>query len=134
MTGDASYYRYHVNFFTIIFYELLVLIVSAFLLYKLIKIEFEIVTNAGILQATAMTDTKGKRNWELITKISSGFSAMIMVLFLQVLFSDGYAVTSTLKAASLFSLLLELPLLLRLLKARMSFNRSLVFLLDLTQG
>lgn len=97
LTGDASYYRYHVNFFTIIFYELLVLIVSAFLLYKLIKIEFEIVTNAGILQATAMTDTKGKRNWELITKISSGFSAMIMVLFLQVLFSDGYAVTSTLK-------------------------------------
>lgn len=97
LTGDASYYRYHINFFTIIFYELLVLIVSAFLLYKLIKIEFEIVTNAGILQATAMTDTKGKRNWELITKISSGFSAMIMVLFLQVLFSDGYAVTSTLK-------------------------------------
>ncbi|MCL2113253.1 MAG: hypothetical protein FWH31_04810 [Streptococcaceae bacterium] len=96
LTGDANYYRYHINFFTIIFYELLVLIVSAFLLYKLIKIEFEIVTNAGILQATAMTDTKGKRNWELITKISSGFSAMIMVIFLQVLFSDGYAVTSTL--------------------------------------
>ncbi|RZI47954.1 hypothetical protein EQJ87_10750 [Lactococcus kimchii] len=96
LTGDASYYRYHINFFTIIFYELLVLVVSAFLLYKLMKIEFEIVTNSAILQATAMTDTKGKRNWELITKISSGFSAMIMVIFLQVLFSDGYAVTSTL--------------------------------------
>ncbi|AYG02042.1 pLS20_p028 family conjugation system transmembrane protein [Lactococcus allomyrinae] len=96
LTGDAYYYRYHINFFTIIFYELLVLIVSAFLLYKLIKIEFEIVTNTGILQATAMTDTRGKRNWELVTKISSGFSAMIMVIFLQVLFSDGYAVTSTL--------------------------------------
>ncbi|KAI0243301.1 hypothetical protein L0F63_007159, partial [Massospora cicadina] len=60
------------------------------------KILIEIVTNAGILEATALTDTKGKRNWELITKIVSGFSATVMVVFLQVLFSDGYAVTSTL--------------------------------------
>lgn len=110
LTGDASYYRYHVNFFTIIYYELLVLVVSAFLLYKLVKIEFEIVTNAGILQATAMTDTKGKRNWELITKIVSGFSAMIMVIFLQVLFSDGYAVTSTLKGGAFVQFIAGLAL------------------------
>ncbi|MBK5077011.1 hypothetical protein IL308_09585 [Lactococcus lactis] len=96
LTGDASYYRYHVSFFKILYYEILVLVVSGFLLYKLIKILIEIVTNAGILEATALTDTKGKRNWELITKIVSGFSATVMVVFLQVLFSDGYAVTSTL--------------------------------------
>lgn len=97
ITGDAQYYRYHVNFFTIIFYIFLVLVITAFLLYKLIKILIDLVMNAGILQATALTDTKGKRNWEIISKIVAGFGAVVMVVFLQVFFSKGYEVTSTLK-------------------------------------
>lgn len=97
ITGDAQYYRYHVNFFTIIFYIFLVLVITAFLLYKLIKILIDLVMNAGILQATALTDTKGKRNWEIISKIVAGFGAVVMVVFLQVFFSKGYEVTSTLR-------------------------------------
>lgn len=97
ITGDAQYYRYHVNFFTILFYIFLVLVITAFLLYKLIKILIDLVMNAGILQATALTDTKGKRNWEIISKIVAGFGAVVMVVFLQVFFSKGYEVTSTLK-------------------------------------
>lgn len=97
LTGDPEYYRYHVNFFTLIFYNLLVLIITAFLLYKLIKIELELVMSAAVLQATSTIDTKGKRNWEIISKIISSFGAIVMVVFLQVFFSDAYAVTSTLK-------------------------------------
>lgn len=97
ITGDAQYYRYHVNFFTILFYIFLVLVITAFLLYKLIKILIDLVMNAGILQATALTDTKGKRNWEIISKIVAGFGAVVMVVFLQVFFSKGYEVTSTLR-------------------------------------
>ncbi|WP_285011384.1 pLS20_p028 family conjugation system transmembrane protein [Lactococcus garvieae] len=96
ITGDAQYYRYHVNFFTLIFYIVLVLIITGFLLYKLIKILIELVMNASILQATSTMDTKGKRNWEIISKIVSGFGAVVMVVFLQVFFSKGYEVTSTL--------------------------------------
>ena len=100
ITGDAQYYRYHVNFFTIIFYIFLVLVITAFLLYKLIKILIDLVMNAGILQATSITDTKGKRNWEIISKIVAGFGAVVMVVFLQVFFSKGYEVTSTLRGGA----------------------------------
>lgn len=100
ITGDAQYYRYHVNFFTIIFYIFLVLVITAFLLYKLIKILIDLVMNAGILQATSITDTKGKRNWEIISKIVAGFGAVVIVVFLQVFFSKGYEVTSTLRGGA----------------------------------
>lgn len=124
VTGDSAYYRYHVNFFTIIFYNLLMLIVSAFLLYKLINIEFEIVITAFILQASSPTDTKGKRNWEMISKIMSGFSAMIMVVFLSIIFNKGYAITSTLKGGVIVQVIAGIALAFAVIKGPNIFQST----------
>lgn len=100
ITGDAQYYRYHVHFFTLMFYITLVLVITAFLLYKLLKILIELVMNAAILHATSTMDTKGKRNLEILSKIVSGAGAVVMVVFLQEFFAKGYAITSTLKGGA----------------------------------
>lgn len=124
ITGDSAYYRYHVNFFTIIFYNLLVLIITAFLLYKLINIMIEIVITAGILQATAITDTKGKRNWEILSKLFSLFSSIIMVVFLEVVFAKGYAVTSTLKGGAIVQAIAGIALAFAIIKGPNIFQST----------
>jgi hypothetical protein len=85
------YYRYDVNFGTIIFYLVLKLIVIFILVIKLAQLCYEILFMSLSATPIAMIDVKsGKRFWELVNKFFGTLGAIVMTFIMQVIFNNSF--------------------------------------------
>lgn len=90
--GAEHYFRYHWNFFRIAFYQILGILVSLILTFKVAQIGYEIWYNGAFIQGAALMDTRtGKRLLAMGQKFFVSLGAVIVIFVMQTLFNVGYA-------------------------------------------
>lgn len=94
---DQYYYRFTWDTKAILFYLITSIIVSAFLIFKLIKIEIELGFTYLLFNSTAPTDMQGKRNWQMFIGMVNSFATIIMVISLSKIYDIFYSIIDTTK-------------------------------------
>lgn len=90
--GAEHYFRYDWNFFRIAFYQILGILVSFILTFKVAQIGYEIWYNGAFIQGAALMDTRtGKRLLAMGQKFFVSLGAVIVIFVMQTLFNIGYA-------------------------------------------
>ena len=89
---DQYYYRFTWNTKAILFYMISAIVVMAFLIFKLIKIEYELGFTYLLFNSTAPTDLQGKRNWQMFISMVNSFATIIMVLALAQIYDIFYSI------------------------------------------
>lgn len=90
--GAEHYFRYDWNFFRIAFYQLLGILVSLILTFKVAQIGYEIWYNGAFIEGAALFDTRtGKRLMAMGQKFFVSLGAVIVIFVMQTLFNIGYA-------------------------------------------
>ena len=92
---DQYYYRFSWDTKAILFYQITAIIVTAFLIFKLIKLEYELGFIYLLFNSTAVTDSKGKRNLQLFTSMVNSFATIIMVISLSKIYDIFYSIIDT---------------------------------------
>jgi hypothetical protein len=92
---DQYYYRFSWDTKAILFYQITAIVVTAFLIFKLIKLEYELGFIYLLFNSTAVTDSKGKRNLQLFTSMVNSFATIIMVISLSKIYDIFYSIIDT---------------------------------------
>lgn len=114
--GAEHYFRYNWNFFRIAFYQILGILVSLILTFKVAQIGYEIWYNGLFIEGAALLDTRsGKRLLMMGQKFFVSLGAVLVIFVMQTLFNIGYAyIDGAIDTANLSGFLLNTILKLAL--------------------